>query len=516
MKSIICALTCACAASAAFGANVEIPKSAAEDTESVMTKAYWDIWNPEVMKKIDADIEANRKADAVVKIEGVPAGTEVSVNQVSHDFIFGTHIFNFDQLGDPILNAKYKAQFGNMFNSATVAFYWGKFELEHGRPRFVPEYWDMQEFWEKSESPKSEIHWRRPAPDKIIEFCKENGIRVHGHTLVWGNRQWHFPAWLLKACAKGEEAKILDTLISEYGVDGGKATSEKYTQKYKDMSAEELAKLLPNTAAELKRIHQERIRQIAEYYGDTVDSWDIVNESATDFGRGFVVKDAQITKSWYGMMPGDYPYLAFETSQEVFPANVKLNINDYKIDGDYAKEVKSLLERGCKVDIVGAQMHLFKPQETIAISEGKEIQTPEKVYAALNSIDVGLPIHLSEITVTAPDTTDKGRMMQAIITRNLYKLWFSIKPMMGITWWNTVDDCGAPGEPAMSGIFTRTMTPKPAFYALNELINGEWRTNLTEKVDDKGEIKFRAFRGKYMLTWKDAEGKEHFKYVDVK
>ena len=154
-------------------------------------------------------------------------------------------------------------------------------------------------------------------------------------------------------------------------------------------------------------------------------------------------------------------------------------------------------------------MHLFNPKESWAMAEGKipEKVSPEGVWKLMKMLDVGKPIHLSEITITAGDTTPKGRMLQAILTCNLYRLWFSIKPMMGITWWNVVDDCGAPGEPSLSGLFTRGMNPKPAYFALNELINKEWKTNFNAKPDADGNIKFRGFKGKYRITYKDKKGK---------
>lgn len=79
--------------------------------------------------------------------------------------------------------------------------------------------------------------------------------------------------------------------------------------------------------------------------------------------------------------------------------------------------------------------------------------------------------------------------------------------MEGITWWNVVDDCGAPGEPSFSGLFTRDMQPKPAYYALEELIHREWMTRTQARVQQKGKICFRGFKGKYRLTWKDKKGK---------
>ena len=59
-------------------------------------EAYRKLWNDAVNAGIDERIERHRKADATA--EGFPAGAEVKVEQVSHDFQFGSHIFNFDQL----------------------------------------------------------------------------------------------------------------------------------------------------------------------------------------------------------------------------------------------------------------------------------------------------------------------------------------------------------------------------------------------------------------------------------
>ena len=56
----------------AVRAEVKIPRSAAEDTDKVMSEKYWSYWNDDVQKKIDADIEANRKADADVILDGAP------------------------------------------------------------------------------------------------------------------------------------------------------------------------------------------------------------------------------------------------------------------------------------------------------------------------------------------------------------------------------------------------------------------------------------------------------------
>jgi hypothetical protein len=106
-------------------------------------------------------------------------------------------------------------------------------------------------------------------------------------------------------------------------------------------------------------------------------------------------------------------------------------------------------------------------------------------------------------------------MVQAIIARNLYRAWFSVEKMNGITWWNTVDDCGTVGEPSLSGIFKRDMSEKVVYHALDNLINSEWRTNL-KTVAKNGKISFRGFRGRYRLSWKDGSGEIVSKIVEVK
>ena len=93
-----------------------------------------------------------------------------------------------------------------------------------------------------------------------------------------------------------------------------------------------------------------------------------------------------------------------------------------------------------------------------------------------------------------------------MIAQNLYRLWFCCKNMMGITWWNIVDDCGAPGEPSVSGLFHRDMSPKLSFYALDNLINHVWKTETRVKAGKNGEVKFRGFRGNYEITYTDKEG----------
>jgi GH35 family endo-1,4-beta-xylanase len=176
-----------------------------------------------------------------------------------------------------------------------------------------------------------------------------------------------------------------------------------------------------------------------------------------------------------------------------------------------------MLARGDRIDCMGFQMHRFNPQQTLDIAAGSSDQSPDNVRTVFSDSFVpNMKTHLSEITITSPGSDARGETIQAVVTKNLYRLWFSLEPMMGITWWNVVDDCGAPREPAISGLFHRDMTPKLSYFALNDLINREWRTNLSLKADANGAVCFRGFKGTYCAEWRDEAGNAQSKTFEVK
>ena len=43
------------------------------------------------------------------------------------------------------------------------------------------------------------------------------------------------------------------------------------------------------------------------------------------------------------------------------------------------------------------------------------------------------------------------------------------------------------------------MNPKPAYQALDELINHEWKTNQKMQTDASGKASFHGFHGKYLI-----------------
>lgn len=498
----------------AFAGAQNIPHNASEDTEGVMSPAYWALWNDEVQAKIDSDIQKNRMADGYIRLKDVKRGTTVKIEQISSAFQFGASTFNFNQLGTPEANARYKELFGTLFNRATVGLYWRDFQWFKDEPlRFEGAFRDSEEYWNNfKKKPFAQPHWRRPASDPVVEWCASRGVAVHLHPLAWGSGT-NNPRWLHQLAPDNERA-FLDS-IEDVSLFESKVPRSK---EWNSLPADALAERLPGYGKALGEAFDEHVREIIDHYKDNpaVVSYDIVNESCKDWRSGVQVPGALFTKSRYMLLPGDYTRRTWKIADEMIPSGQLKCINDYVIEDDYPRQVQTLLNEGFGVQAVGSQMHLYDPAECAQIAIGANIQTPEYVWNLVKRLSApGLPVCISEITITAPTDDSKGEMIQAVIARNLYRLWFSCGNMFAITWWNLVDGCGFPGEPSTSGLFHRDMTPKAAYHALEELILHEWRTNLEVKTGRRGEIRWHGFKGTYRLTWKDRRGNEHSEIVEL-
>ena len=495
-----------------------LPSGCSPDAVSA---AYWSVWNAAEQRRIDEDIERNRKATGEFRLPVAP-GTTVEVEQISHEFRFGDHIFNFDQLESDEANAVYKASYGHggLFNQATVPFYWSAYEPVPGRRRAFGDYEDTASFWSSLGRDAAARHrfWRRPSPGPVIDFLKSKEVRVHGHVLVWGSAK---PLWIYDWYCPEEERLVFDGMgIPRHadclasGTEDGfvSAWKKAWLGAYGAMDEKSLAERTPSFTKAMRSLFRRRVADVASDYGAVVDSWDVVNESSIDTARyGRSDTGLPVWFSVYGLMPGDYPLHALRDAGEFLPQRAKLCINDFNVCEDYLAQVEGLLGLGARIDVVGCQMHLFNTNDCRRLAEGatdvKWVGTPSAIQEKLDLMaKAGRPIHISEITICAPGDDLRSRQIQAILARNMYRKWFSHPSVRGITWWNTVDGGGVRGEPEVSGLFTRDMKRKPAYEALDELINREWRTRLTAVTDGEGgalasSVSFRGFRGKYRISW---------------
>jgi GH35 family endo-1,4-beta-xylanase len=291
--------------------------------------------------------------------------------------------------------------------------------------------------------------YRRPPPDPVVEFLAGRDISMNGHAIIYGMRRWGHPEWM------------------------------------------------PEDRRRMEPIFEAHVKQLAERYGSRVQRWDVVNESIDQANRG--------------LMPDDYTYKVYRWAEKYFPPTTRLGINDCDIHGGpsrrYVEIVRDLIERGARVDTVGVQMHIYTTNESQRIAAGADILTPAKNYAVLDCLrETERPLHVAEVTITAPEDTPAGWAVQAALTRNLYRLWFSYPQVMGITWWNVVDGGAAQGEPSYSGIYDTNLVAKPVYHVLDDLINHDWKTRLAVEAKSGEPVKFRGFKGRYRVQWIDAAG----------
>ena len=151
-------------------------------------------------KRAAEGIERYRKGDGVVTVvdeAGNPvSNAKIKLTQKTHEFRFGANLFMLDELETDEKNEKYKKYFSDVFNMATLPFYWDALEPERGNPRYA------------KDSPKV---YRRPAPDLCIEFCEKHGIEPREHALAY---DVFFPKWLYDASVN-EVKRELERRFSE-------------------------------------------------------------------------------------------------------------------------------------------------------------------------------------------------------------------------------------------------------------------------------------------------------------
>jgi endo-1,4-beta-xylanase len=154
--------------------------------------------------------------------------------------------------------------------------------------------------------------------DTLAEFARTNGLRMHGHTLLWHNQTG---AWM-----------------------------------FQDMSGNPLQPGPATSALLLQRL-DDHIKTVMARYGDIVESWDVVNEVIDP-----AFSDGLRRSPWYNLVGPDYIDHAFRFAYEANP-NTTLCINDFSTT-DSAKRaallrvVQGLLERDVPVNCVGHQMHI--------------------------------------------------------------------------------------------------------------------------------------------------------------
>jgi endo-1,4-beta-xylanase len=181
--------------------------------------------------------------------------------------------------------------------------------------------------------------------DRLIEFATENRQSVVGHTLIF-NRGGNYPGWLFRDGGKEADARLV-----------------------------------------WKRIEAHAGKLMTRYPG-RIDSWDVLNEFIEVHEPGYRVTD--LTR----VLGAGFPERLFKIAAEIDP-KAKMTYNDFSVEDPKRLEailafVRSLRDKGCKIDVVGSQSHLEIGDPSAAANLDKMIRkfAAEGLRCALTELDV--------------------------------------------------------------------------------------------------------------------------------
>lgn len=300
-----------------------------------------------------------------------------------------------------------------------------------------------------SVTPENCMKWQNLCPregeyrfedvDKLMAFAAKNQQVVVGHTLLF-NRDGDYPKWLFRDGEKEADAKLIWKRIEDHA---GKLMSR---------------------------------------YAGRIDSWDVLNEFIEVPAPGYRVTD--LTR----VLGADFPERLFKIAAEIDP-KAKLTYNDFSVEDPTRLKailafVRSLREKGCKIDVIGSQSHL-----EIGDKSAKNLDTMIKQFAA-----DGFRCALTELDVDViprsghwnPKTRDESVKQnpyaegcpaevlerQAILYREVMQTVMAhSKNIDRVTWWGISDRHSWldnwPWKRVNHGLlFDREAKPKPAFHAV--------------------------------------------------
>lgn len=401
-------------------------------------------------QRVQAGIEAHRKGDACITVtdeNGAPIpGVKVHIRQTGHAFRYGSNLFMLEEFESEEKNEKYKEVMRSFGNMATLPFYWDATEPERGKTRYH----------------KNSVKvYRRPAIDLCIEFCRENGIEPREHALAY---EHFFPKWMY------------------------------------DLPLEE-------ARAELER----RFREISERYADLIPTIEVTNEVGHAPGHTALIQQP------------DYINRCFALAEKYFPNN-QLGINEAtrwawddkcRTCDKYYAYIENALLKGARIDAIGMQFHMFFRSEaeyerTRPYYDPQNLIRHMDLYARFNK-----PLQITEITIPAYTDDPEDEALQAEIIEYLYSIWFSHPNVEQIIYWNMVDGYAHLWDPDpekirasqgnmslgenyyRGGLLRFDLSPKPAYFAIKNLFEKKWRTNLDGCTDKDGRLNFRGFYGDY-------------------
>ncbi|MBN2174700.1 MAG: endo-1,4-beta-xylanase [Bacteroidales bacterium] len=305
--------------------------------------------------------------------------------------------------------------------------------------------------------------------DTLVDWCRQNGVMVWGHTLIWHAQTapWFFQAVNPEIV---EEAEPAPRPWMNWDPNAPRPTMAEFWRKSitGEMASREVA---------LERL-EKHIKTVVGRYKGRIIGWDVVNESIADGGDGSTENLRDF--SWYEVVGPDVLTLAFKWAHEADP-EAELYYNDYNIEqgaventGKHASSLlllKRLIAEGAPITGVGIQGHWHLDTDLADVEKAIEN------YAAL-----GLKVAITELDVTATgdnsgafgvnqgDRTipEENYQKQAEVYKQLFEIFMRHADVIDrVTFWGLSDARSWRwGQDAL--LFDGQLNPKPAFRAVIE------------------------------------------------
>lgn len=383
----------------------------------------------------------------VVDKDGRPVeGVELKIEQRGAEAKLGCNIFMWGECPTPETEKAYRERFAQLFDYATVPFYWWSYEPERGRT--------------------NEKRIR-----EIAAWCHERKIEPKGHPLLWNYAE---PKWLPESAEQVKRLtldRVMDCVV-RYTARGGSARD---------------GRVLPANVV-----------IVGPTPPDPVRVWDVVNE-ASQFER-FKDRSPKITGMWEAVGRVELVRAAFEGARRANP-QATLLINDYDTSERYLELIKALRrpDGTYPFDVIGIQSHMHGGA-----------WPSEKIRAVCERFaQFGLPLHFTEMTILSGQpgwqrpqpwpSTPEGEARQAEELERVYLELLAQPAVEAITWWDLSDRGAWQGAPA--GLLRADMTPKPAYEVLKRLKETVCRSRVTGKTGPDGRFECHVYRDDYAITF---------------
>lgn len=398
---------------------------------------------PKADQRIQDGIEKYRKGNFTVQFSNEYRGKKVQVKLKNHKFRFGANLFMLDEFpDDEKKNRIYKEKFKEVFNLATLPFYWDATEPEEGKTRYHK---------------TAEKLYRRPPIDLCLEYCLENGIEPREHALCYAKL---FPEWL--------EGKTFEEF---------KPYMERRMQEISTRYADKIPTIEVTNEmfwAEMKCDFYFRddfveycFKAAERYFPNNqlgINEWgSIWSEKGEDTDPYYSYIAKNIAKGCRIDLVG-MQYHMFHRSEKYFD-----NTRPYYDMENLYKILDKYSEFGKPIEITEITIPAYTQESE---KEEEQADIIEKLYSLWFSHEKVEKIIYWNLVDGYAAFTEAGNMEQG---ENYYR----------------------------GGLLRFDMSEKPAFKRLKKLIKEVWTTNETLTLDEKGAAQFRGFYGDYEITIED-------------